>query len=93
MEVQSPYHYLIERPEKGTQELYIRDAVIRASTIWYDRYISQMHPRAIAQDRDLPVAAVYEALAYCQEHWDVICQAKAQEQAWLQERQFFAEPV
>jgi hypothetical protein len=25
--------------------------------------------------------------------WEVICQAKAQEQAWLQERQFFAEPV
>jgi hypothetical protein len=39
------------------------------------------------------VEAVYDALAYCQEHWDVICQAKAQEQAWLQARQFFAEPV
>jgi hypothetical protein len=93
MDVQSQYHYLIERPEKGTQELYIRGAGIRASTIWHDRYISQMHPHAIAQDRDLPVEAVYEALAYCQEYWEVICQAKAQEQAWLQKRQFFAEPV
>jgi len=39
------------------------------------------------------VEAVYKALAYCQEHWDVICHAKAQEQTWLQEQQFFAEPV
>jgi uncharacterized protein (DUF433 family) len=93
MNVQTQYHYLVERPDKGTPELFIRGTGVRASTIWHDRYISQMHPRAIAQDRDLPVEAVYEALAYCQEHWDVICHAKAQERTWLQERQFFAEPA
>ena len=65
MDVQSQDRYLIERSDKGTQELYIRYTGVRASTIWHDRYISQMHPRAIAQDRDLPVEAVYEALAYC----------------------------
>jgi uncharacterized protein (DUF433 family) len=92
MDVKS-LHYLIARPEKGTQELYIRSTGIRASTIWHDRYISQMHPRAIAQDRDLPLEAVYDALAYCQEHWDAICQAKIQEQAWLQEWQFFTELI
>jgi uncharacterized protein (DUF433 family) len=91
MDIQTQYRYLIERPDKGVQELYIRGTGIRASTIWHDRYISQMHPRAIAQDRDLPAEAVYEALAYCQEHWDVICQAKAQEHAWLQERGFLPE--
>ena len=58
MDVQTRYHYLVERPDKGTQELYIRDTGVRASTIWHDRYVSQMHPRAIAQDRDLPVADV-----------------------------------
>jgi hypothetical protein len=52
MDVQRLYHYLIERPEKEAQELYIRGTGIRASTIWHDRYISQMYPRAIAQDRD-----------------------------------------
>src|SRR5438093_275555 len=52
MAVQTLYHYLVERPDKGTQELYIRGTGIRASTIWHDRYISQIHPRAIAQDRD-----------------------------------------
>ena len=93
MDVQTRYHYLVERPDKGSQELYIRDTGVRASAIWHDRYISQMHPRVIAQDRDLPIDAVYEALAYCQEHWEVICHAKAQEQAWLQARQFFVEPV
>ena len=49
MDVQTLYRYLVERPDKGTQELYIRGTGVRASTIWHDRYISQMHPRAIAQ--------------------------------------------
>ena len=93
MDMQTQYHYLVERPDKGTQELYIRGTGVRASTIWHDRYVSQMHPRAIAEDRDLPVAAVYEALAYCQEHWDVICHAKAHERAWLRAQQFFVDPV
>jgi hypothetical protein len=93
MDVQTQYRYLVERRDKGTQEIFLRGTGVRASTLWHDRYISQMHPRAIAQDRDLPVEAVYEALAYCQEHWDVICHARAQEQAWLHERQFFTEPI
>src|SRR5207244_1806814 len=29
------YHYLVERPDKGTQELYICDTGVRASTIWH----------------------------------------------------------
>jgi hypothetical protein len=91
MEVQTPYQYLVARPDKGTSELYIRGTGVRASTIWHDRYVSQLHPRAIAQDRDLPVEAVYEALTYWQEHWDVICQAKAHAQAWLQAQQFFVD--
>ena len=93
MAMPTQYHYLVERPDKGTPELSMRDTGVRASTIWHDRYVSQMHPRATAEDRDLPVAAVYEALAYYQEHWDSICQAQAHEEAWLQAQQLFVDPV
>jgi hypothetical protein len=62
MDVQTLYHYLVERPDKGTQELYIRGTGVHASTIWHDRYISQMHPRAIAQDRD-------SRWMPCMKHW------------------------
>ena len=91
MDVKTTYHYLVERPDKGSQELYIRDTGVRASTIWHDRFISRMHPQHIAHDRDIPVHAVYEALAYCQEQWEVICSAKDRERAWLEQRDFFAE--
>jgi hypothetical protein len=91
MSVKTTYHYLVERPDKGSQELYIRGTGVRASTIWHDRYISQRHPRHIAHDRDIPVDAVYEALAYCQDQWEVVCHEKDREHEWLQQRGFFAE--
>jgi len=91
METQTTYIYLEHRPDKRTQELFIRGTGVRASTIWHDRYIARMTPHQIAQDRDLPAAAVLEALGYCQDHWDVICAEKDAERAWLEEQGFFAE--
>ena len=92
MGVKTTYRYLVERPDKRTQELFLRGTGVRASTIWHDRYVSRIPPVQIAQDRDLPVAAVYEALAYCQDQWELICQDKDREHAWLQHRGFFAGP-
>jgi uncharacterized protein (DUF433 family) len=91
METQTRYSYLEQRPDKRTQELFIRGTGVRTSTIWYDRYISRMTPQQIAQNRHLPVAAVLEALAYCQDHWEVICAEKDAERAWLDAQGFFAE--
>ena len=91
METQTGYTYLEHRPDKRTQELFIRGTGVRASTIWYERYIARMTPPQIAQNRDLPVGAVLEALAYCQDQWEVICAEKDAERAWLDAQGFFAE--
>jgi uncharacterized protein (DUF433 family) len=91
METQTTYRYLEHRPDKRTQELFIRGTGVRASTIWHDRYIARMTPHQIAQNRDLPAAAVLEALAYCQDHWNVICIEKDAERSWLAAQGFLAE--
>src|SRR2546428_4595275 len=62
------YQYLEQRPDKSSQELFVRGAGVRASTIWHDRFISRFSPDQIARDRDLAMEAVYEALDYCQEN-------------------------
>ena len=91
METPTTYIYLEHRPDKRAQELFIRGTGVRTSTIWHDRYIACMPPRQIAQNRDLSEAAVVEALAYCQDHWDVICADKDAERAWLETQGFFTE--
>ncbi|MCG3159629.1 MAG: hypothetical protein JMDDDDMK_00643 [Acidobacteria bacterium] len=85
------YQYLDRRPEKKSQELFVRGAGVRASTIWHDRFISRFSPEQIARDRDLPLEAVYEALDYCQENWESICNEKDSEQQRLEKKGFFEE--
>ena len=89
METQTAYQHLVQRSDKQGQELFLRGSGVRASTIWHDRYVSCLSPKRIAQGRDLPMEAVLEALAYCQDHWDVICADKAAERTWLAEQGFF----
>jgi uncharacterized protein (DUF433 family) len=74
MATKAKYQHLEKRPDKRSQELFVRGTGIRASTIWHDRYISRHSPDQIAKDRDLSTQAVSEALAYCQEHWEIVCQ-------------------
>jgi uncharacterized protein (DUF433 family) len=78
-QVEPEYPHLELRPDKDTQELHLRGRGIKASTIWHDRYVLHYSPEGIAFDRDLPLEAVYEALDYCQKHWEDICAEKERE--------------
>jgi len=91
MTTKTIYQYLEQRPDKRSQELFVQGTGIRASTIWHDRFISRLAPDQIARDREIPVAAVYEALAYCQENWESICCEKDLERQRLEQRGFFEE--
>lgn len=91
MTTEATYKHLERRPDKRSQELFIRGTGIRASTVWHDRYVSRFSPAQIAKDRELPVEAVYEALAYCQENWEVICRERDLERQRLEQRGFFDE--
>ena len=83
--------HLEKRPSKHSRELCVRGAGIRASTLWHDRYVSRLSPEKIAKDRDLSVEVLYEALAYCQEHWEDICREKDRERRRLEQKGFFVE--
>jgi len=83
------YVHLEKRSDKRSQELFVRGAGIRASTVWHDRYVSRVPPDQIARDRGIALDAVYEALAYCQESWEDICLEKDQERQQLERKGFF----
>jgi hypothetical protein len=78
-QVETAYQHLEARTDTNTQELFLLGRGIKASTIWHDRFILRLSPETIAFDRDLPMEAVYEALDYCQKHWEDICAEKERE--------------
>lgn len=88
MSTKAEYQYLEKRPDKRSKELCVRGTGIRASTVWHDRYVSRFSPHRIAQDRHIRVDAVYEALAYCQENWERICEEKDLERRPLEQEGF-----
>lgn len=91
MNTKPTYQHLEKRSDKRSRELFVCGTGIRASTIWHDRYISRLSPEAIAKDRDIVIEAVYEALAYCQAHWENICRDKDLERQRLEQKGFFAQ--
>jgi hypothetical protein len=82
------YQYLKRGPSGRSRELFVSGTGIRASTIWHDRYISILTPAQIAEDRDIPLEAVYESLAFCQENWEKICKEKDLERRKLEQKGF-----
>ena len=66
------WQYLIARPHPWRKQLYIKGRKLLASTIWRDMTANQMSPEQAAENWDLPLSAIYEAIDYCQKHQEVI---------------------
>jgi uncharacterized protein (DUF433 family) len=62
------WQYLIARPHPWCKQLYIKGRKLLASTIWRDMTANQMSPEQAAENWDLPLSAIYEAIDYCQKH-------------------------
>lgn len=63
-----PYRFLERDPYSTCKQLSIRGRRIKASTIYGDfiREDEPFTPEQIAEDRELPLEAVLEAIVYCQ---------------------------
>ena len=63
--VQDTYQHLAPNPKSAYRQLFIKGRRIRAWVIYCDHVAQGMTAEEIAADRDLPVEAVREAIAYC----------------------------
>jgi uncharacterized protein (DUF433 family) len=63
--VNTQWKYLAPNPKSAYHQLFIKGRRIRAWVIYCDHVAQDMTPEQIAEDRDLPVEAVRECIAYC----------------------------
>ncbi|MEG3833488.1 hypothetical protein QUB36_29505 [Microcoleus sp. AT8-B1] len=66
------WQYLIARPHPWRKQLYIKGRKLLASTIWRDMTANQMSPEQAAENWDLPLSAIYEAIDYCQNNQEIL---------------------
>jgi uncharacterized protein (DUF433 family) len=77
------WKYLERDPYSSCKQLSIKGRRIRARTI-FGAYMNEeepMTPEEIAADRDLPLAAVLEAIAYCESNPPEIAEDFRREEA------------
>ena len=62
---QTQYEHLAPNPKSAYRQLFLKGTRIRAWVIYCDHVAQDMTAEEIAADRDLPIEAVREAIAYC----------------------------
>ncbi|NJS09458.1 MAG: hypothetical protein HC789_03290 [Microcoleus sp. CSU_2_2] len=66
------WQYLTARPHAWRKQLYIKGRKLLASTIWRDTIANGMSPEQAAENWDLPLSAIYEAINYCESHQELL---------------------
>lgn len=75
------WQYLVARPHLWRKQLYIKGRKLLASLIWQDMIVNQMSPEQAAENWDLPVSAINEAIRYCESHRELL-QLEAEEERY-----------
>ena len=87
------WQYLVSRPHPWRTQLYIKGRKLLASTVCQDLKINGMTVEQTADNWDLPIAAVHEAIQYCKRHQDLIKLEAAEERQRLELRGASFEPT
>lgn len=86
------WQYLEKRPHPWRQQLYFKGRRLRPFTVWITMQVEQMTPEEAAEDWDLPLAAVKEAIAYCEANQELLQQEALEERRYLEEQGISLEP-
>ena len=80
------YKYLIERQHSWKRQLFVKGRRLPAATVWADMAENAMSPEEAATAWDLPLEAIYECVAYSQEHQALLDMEDEEETRQLAER-------
>jgi uncharacterized protein (DUF433 family) len=87
------WQYLEPRPSSWRKQLFFKGRRLRPFTVWSSMLVEAMTPEETAEDWDLPLAAVEEAIEYCQTHQDLLKREAEEERRYLEERGINLEPL
>jgi uncharacterized protein (DUF433 family) len=86
------WQYLESRSDSWRKQLYIKGRKLRAHTVWSDMIVNEMTPEEIADSKELPIAAVMEAIEYCSNNQSLLEKEAEEERLYLENRGVLIEP-
>jgi hypothetical protein len=90
--IQTQWQYLEQRPHPWRQQLYLKGRKLKAFTLWMNMIVNEMTPTEVADNWELPIEAVHEAIGYCQTHQELLTKEAEQERRYLEEKGIPLEP-
>jgi uncharacterized protein (DUF433 family) len=79
---ETQYKYLAPRYGSNYRQYFLKGSKIRAEVLFAETVGPDARtPEQVAEDFEVPVEAVYEAIRYCQENEDVLDQDREMESA------------
>lgn len=86
------WQYLESRPHPWRKQLYIRGRRQKAFTVWSDMIVNELTPSEVAENKELPLAAVMEAIEYCEANRELLKKEAQEERRRLEEKGISLEP-
>lgn len=86
------WEFLVARPHPWRKQLYIKGRKLSAFTVWQDMRSNGMTPEQAAENWDLPLGAVHEAIKYCEIYQDLLRLEAEEEKFRLQKQGVSVEP-
>jgi hypothetical protein len=86
------WQYLEKRPHPWRKQLYIKGRKLRAFIVWSDMIVNELTPLEVAENKELPLAAVYEAIEYCESNQELLKREAEEERRRLEEKGINLEP-
>jgi uncharacterized protein (DUF433 family) len=82
----SSWTYLVARPHNWKKQLFIKGRKLTAAQVWLDMQVNQMSREEAADNWDLPLEAIDEAVRYCEQNQALIQMEAAEEKLFLQNK-------
>ncbi|MDB9418313.1 hypothetical protein [Microcystis aeruginosa] len=86
------WQYLEKRPHSWRQQLCFQGRRLKAFDVWSDMIVNQMTPQEAALNWELPLAAIYEAIDYCETNQQLLKQEAEEERHRLEAKGISVEP-
>lgn len=86
------WQYLERRSQSWRQQLYFKGRKLTAFAVCMDMMVNGETPQEAADNWDLPLAAVQEAITYCETHHELLKQEAEIERRSLEELGVCLEP-
>ena len=86
------WQYLEQRPDSWRKQLYLVGRKLTAFTVWSDMIVNGDTLEETAENWDLPLLAVKEAIEYCEANQELLKQEAEEERRYLEERGVILEP-